>query len=370
MRSYTLEFDGYDRYAIYPNQSENRRYPPIPVWKKRFFDPAAFTTRKLKQCFVDRQNPVCFPSGNQRTEQSLWGNTATLRLSNLLDASQTANEILEPLTVWKKHPFLFLSLASMGLFLWLSAHTIQEFETASGFAATGSRHKPDQLSVAGLQFPVIQVNQTSASLIAAIDPARLDPGAILGSGRHKTAPLKPGSKEVSLSQMGQGILERLSDRNPLVNAFTRTGANSHSGHKQMAQFLLPVTGYPITSPFGSRIHPIFGDRQLHTGIDIGTPSGTPVRAAAGGFVTFAGWNGGYGNLIIISHARGYETFYAHLDELHVAAGDRVSQGKIIGLSGSTGYVTGPHLHFEIRFNQVAINPMNYLAKFVNHLGLL
>jgi hypothetical protein len=124
-------------------------------------------------------------------------------------------------------------------------------------------------------------------------------------------------------------------------------------------FISPVKGFPITSSFGSRVHPIFGGESFHQGIDIGTPSGTPIKASKAGYVIFAGFNGGYGKKIVIRHGGGYQTLYAHLDELFVQAGDRVKQEEVIGLSGSTGYVTGPHLHFEIHANQVAHNPLDY-----------
>jgi hypothetical protein len=125
-------------------------------------------------------------------------------------------------------------------------------------------------------------------------------------------------------------------------------------------FVLPVEGYPVTSGFGNRVHPIFGDTRFHNGIDLGTPMGTPIQASAPGYVSYADWNGGYGKTVIIQHVGGYETLYAHLDQVKVKVGDRVKNGQIIGLSGSTGYVTGPHLHFEIRRNQIAYNPLDYL----------
>ncbi|PSB67339.1 peptidase M23, partial [filamentous cyanobacterium CCP1] len=85
----------------------------------------------------------------------------------------------------------------------------------------------------------------------------------------------------------------------------------------------------------------------------------PIRTAKEGQVVFAGWSGTYGKKVIISHGEEYETLYAHLDELLVKEGDLVAAGQIIGLSGNTGYVSGPHLHFEIWLNEVALNPLDY-----------
>ena len=106
----------------------------------------------------------------------------------------------------------------------------------------------------------------------------------------------------------------------------------------------------ITSPFGYRIHPILKVKKLHTGIDIGAPSGTSIVAANGGKVMKAGWNNSYGYMVMIDHGGGIVTLYAHNSKLLVKAGDTVTRGQKIAISGSTGQSTGPHLHFEVRVN--------------------
>lgn len=106
----------------------------------------------------------------------------------------------------------------------------------------------------------------------------------------------------------------------------------------------------ITSPFGYRIHPILKVKKLHTGVDIGAPSGTTIVAANGGTVIKAGWNNSYGNMVMIDHGGGIVTLYAHNSSLLVSNGDVVSRGQSIAKSGSTGQSTGPHLHFEVRVN--------------------
>ena len=104
-----------------------------------------------------------------------------------------------------------------------------------------------------------------------------------------------------------------------------------------------------TSPFGDRIHPLSGDRRLHAGVDLGAPEGMPVLAAHGGYVRYADWGDGYGNLVIVEYADGqYQTYYAHLSQILVREGEAVRPRQVIGLVGSTGGVTGPHLHFELR----------------------
>ena len=116
----------------------------------------------------------------------------------------------------------------------------------------------------------------------------------------------------------------------------------------------------ITSPFGWRVHPIFGTQRLHTGIDIGADYGDAIRAADGGVVIHADWMGGYGNAVIIDHGNGISTLYAHNSQLLVDEGQTVAKGQTVARCGSTGYSTGPHLHFEVRQNGSPVNPLNYL----------
>lgn len=120
----------------------------------------------------------------------------------------------------------------------------------------------------------------------------------------------------------------------------------------------PTNGNP-GSPFGYRIHPIYGTRRLHTGVDIGAPTGQQIVAAADGLVVEAGWKGGYGNAVVIDHGGGVATLYAHQSRLAVSAGTVVTQGQVIGYIGSTGASTGPHLHLEVRVNGVPQDPMGW-----------
>ncbi|MBV9737730.1 MAG: M23 family metallopeptidase, partial [Candidatus Eremiobacteraeota bacterium] len=131
-------------------------------------------------------------------------------------------------------------------------------------------------------------------------------------------------------------------------------ATASSGYLQW-----PVRG-PITSPFGWRIHPISGVRSFHEGLDIGVASGTPIGAAEAGRVIYAGWYGGYGNYISIDHGGGVSTGYAHCSAIYVSVGQDVRQGQTIGAVGSTGYSTGPHLHFEVRINGKPVDPLTRL----------
>lgn len=120
----------------------------------------------------------------------------------------------------------------------------------------------------------------------------------------------------------------------------------------------PVDGARISSGFGQRLHPILGYTRMHKGIDFAVPQGTPVMAAGAGKVIFRGWAGEYGNFVVIDHGNGYSTAYGHLSRFaegtHV--GERVSQGEVVAYSGMTGLATGPHLHYEIRIHNNAVNP--------------
>ena len=124
-------------------------------------------------------------------------------------------------------------------------------------------------------------------------------------------------------------------------------------------------GISLTRPVSGIISSRFGVRSsirssAHTGLDIATSTGTPVLAAASGTVTFSGRKGSYGNLLVITHSNGVQTYYGHCSKLYVSAGTTVTQGQTVAAVGSTGNSTGPHLHFEIRVNGVAYNPQNYL----------
>jgi murein DD-endopeptidase MepM/ murein hydrolase activator NlpD len=121
----------------------------------------------------------------------------------------------------------------------------------------------------------------------------------------------------------------------------------------------PVVG-PITSPFGERDAPFGGGRQFHTGIDISVPSGTPVKATADGVISFAGWDAGSGNLVVIEHGAGYSTFYAHNSSIAVKVAQQIKRGDVVSYSGSTGNSTGPHVHYEVWQQGKAVNPKGFL----------
>ncbi len=124
----------------------------------------------------------------------------------------------------------------------------------------------------------------------------------------------------------------------------------------------PLTGVPVNSGFGPRRHPILGGTRRHAGVDLPAPSGTPVRAAADGVVRYFGRNGSYGRFIRLDHGFGLETAYGHLRRyaLSLRRQARVRRGEVIGYVGSSGLSTGPHLHYEVRVNGRAIDPLTVM----------
>jgi len=124
--------------------------------------------------------------------------------------------------------------------------------------------------------------------------------------------------------------------------------------------LKPVANLHFTSLYGVRSDPFRGTAAMHSGVDIPGPVGTPVYATADGVVGRSGWVGAYGNLVELEHGRGLQTRYGHLSKITVAPGTRVTRGQLIGLMGSTGRSTGSHLHYEVRIDGRAVNPLPFL----------
>jgi murein DD-endopeptidase MepM/ murein hydrolase activator NlpD len=135
---------------------------------------------------------------------------------------------------------------------------------------------------------------------------------------------------------------------------------AHQWQSHMQPNLWPVIG-TLRSSFGGRSDPFSGEGAFHTGIDLAVPSGTPVHATADGVVVSAGWSGLYGKMVVIDHGNGIKTYYAHLSQFIVVPGQEVTNNQIIAMSGGTGHVTGPHLHYEVRVGGTPVNPMKYLG---------
>jgi len=176
-------------------------------------------------------------------------------------------------------------------------------------------------------------------------------GALVDAQSRKKADLATLSAQ---EQADAGEIDSLQEVSAELAAKIQA-AQSHSTVQRTGSGQLgwPVSA-PITSPFGWR----WG--RMHEGIDLGAAYGTPIAAAGAGTVIYAGWLGGYGNLTVIDHGGGLATAYGHQSQIAVTVGQQVARGQTIGYVGSTGHSTGPHLHFEVRVNGQAVDPLGYL----------
>jgi murein DD-endopeptidase MepM/ murein hydrolase activator NlpD len=197
---------------------------------------------------------------------------------------------------------------------------------------------------------------------------------------QQLASLQLYAREVSIAYGIKQKLEGPSDiaaEGKLVPTFAESvedynflrGASSLALQSRFARRIRTVTPpsvWPIDGrlmgPFGQRNDPFSGEGEFHTGVDISAPTGTPVQATADGIVVHAEWSAGYGRLVIIDHGGGIETYYAHLSRFYAQTGQEVRRGEIVGLVGSSGRVTAPHLHYEVRLGGGPVNPYPYLSK--------
>lgn len=165
------------------------------------------------------------------------------------------------------------------------------------------------------------------------------------------------SSEEAVAKLYTAPLKAINTATTKTTGSVNTSLTTSGGKANIGINLIrPISGI-ITSRFGVRSSIRVSS---HTGLDIAASTGTPIAAAASGTVTFSGRKGSFGNMIVITHSNGVQTYYAHCSKLYVSAGTKVSQGQTIATVGSTGNSTGPHLHLEVRVNGVAYNPQNYV----------
>jgi len=200
-------------------------------------------------------------------------------------------------------------------------------------------------------------------------------GSLTGQGGEEseiveiTHNVRSGEALFTIARKHDTDVETIREYNNLSGDLIRAGdelvipvlrnSNSAQSANTSANFSWPVEGR-ITSGYGNRRHPVSGRNDFHKGVDIAAPYGTVIRATATGSVSFVGWMGGYGRVVIIDHGNGYETLYAHNSQILVSDGQRVNRGSSIARIGTSGVATGPHVHFEIHSNGNHQNPMNFL----------
>lgn len=164
---------------------------------------------------------------------------------------------------------------------------------------------------------------------------------------------------IRIQQDNEQLERQLSE---YLNSINNSGIVGGSNGVSPSGYLRPSTG-PITSNYGWRTHPVRGAKSMHTGVDFGGKTGDTIIASRAGEVAFAGWyNNVYGNVVILNHGGGYQTFYAHMSRVSVSKGQVVDQGQRVGFMGSTGLSTGSHLHFEVRKDGSSLNPFNFLTR--------
>jgi murein DD-endopeptidase MepM/ murein hydrolase activator NlpD len=177
-----------------------------------------------------------------------------------------------------------------------------------------------------------------------------------------------GSKEKVLENMNtsdSGTLDMENLKKQITKTVETVGEIKDYLHIQRDIYISTPKGFPvkgsISSPYGERKNPETGKGEFHSGIDISTNPGTPVHATADGIVSFSGWNGGSGNLVVIEHGHGFSTFYAHNRLILVKVGQKIKRGDVISYAGSTGNSTGPHVHYEIWKDGNNVNPQKYIG---------
>ena len=216
---------------------------------------------------------------------------------------------------------------------------------------------------------LVELEKSALAKQAEIEQKKAERNVVLQKAQNDRATAMQAIEELNASsaQVSAMLKERQAARAAAAAAAAAAATAQSSGGQGASdnwvqgtgQLGWPVSG-EITSPYGYRVHPIWGTTIYHSGIDIGVDEGTPVHAADGGVVVWSGWMGGYGYAVVIDHGNGLSTLYGHNSELAVDEGQSVAKGQVISYAGSTGNSTGPHVHFEVRVNGDPVDPMGYL----------
>ncbi len=204
--------------------------------------------------------------------------------------------------------------------------------------------------------PAFANSSANADISAPLRAAQAAKPATLGNGDEKFEKLF--SNWQALEESGVPALAAVAEAAGQTVAARSSVSRAVSGVSIPS--LMPVESVRLTSGFGMREHPVLGGRRSHKGVDLAAPVGTPILATADGIVSMAQWFGGYGLFVSIEHGGSIQTRYGHMSRLNVADGQRVHKGDIIGFIGTTGRSTGPHLHYEVRVNGDAVNPVPYM----------
>lgn len=324
----------YGRSAVLQSETLQSHHAPIPVWHPDFFRQNAQT--RTPRYGVTASPPRALNRPHPSTilqSQTVLQNPTVLQSQTVLPASAPRSQRR------RRSGSLYWSIWLFGLPFLNACISISLLI----YFLLGQ--KADSAPVA----------VPSQSLLGALTPSAVESGTTTDNGADGSA--------INASTIANYLQWPVGDR----PASTATGNSNPASAPPMpgqavGRFTHPTVGFPISSHFGQRQHPISKQLRFHNGLDFATPIGTPVKASDGGRIIFAQRKGGYGNLIEIDHGNGFQTRYAHLDDFKVEVGDRVAQQEIIGFSGNTGYSTGPHLHFEVRLNGEPQDPISFLTE--------
>jgi murein DD-endopeptidase MepM/ murein hydrolase activator NlpD len=206
-----------------------------------------------------------------------------------------------------------------------------------------------------------KVSDFNATLTS-LKKAEKDLHQLLSLGSREEVLENVDPEEMGTVDMGTMDIQQVQQQ--IASSVQTVGAISDYLHSQRDLYKATPKGLPVpgmvTSPFGTRVNPISGRVELHRGIDLSVPAGTPILATADGIVSFSGWNGGGGNVVVVEHGHGYSTYYAHNQMNAVQVGQRVKRGEVIGYAGATGHATGSHVHYEIWQSGRVVNPRDYV----------
>jgi murein DD-endopeptidase MepM/ murein hydrolase activator NlpD len=229
-------------------------------------------------------------------------------------------------------------------------HQVKVARKETAVVRTGVQHEAHVISARAQQAAILRGELLDSK--GKLASARTDKSRTLVATKHQVQDEIDESQ--ALASASSSLAAKLRSRSDVPSSSSSSSSGSASPSAPSSSGLIWPVSAPITSPFGMR----WG--TLHPGIDLGAPYGSAIHAAGNGVVVWCGWMSGYGNLVMIDHGGGIATAYGHQSRIAVGCNQQVSQGQVIGYVGSTGYSTGPHLHFEVRVNGTPVDPLGYL----------
>lgn len=282
----------------------------------------------------------------------------------------------KPVFAWGIAIFGLLFVFQTGLFIWLGYFVFAE-KSVSTLEYLEMRQNTETVQIYSrlvfLQSSLARTAKREMKIRTIMGESEKTPRFRYGNGLHGVGPLeKLPSPAEYLMDTQNGLKKMMEKIDSLMEDTHSSAMNVESSLHETISMVLqkkkqwmhtpsvrPASGR-ITSGFGWRVSPFFSGREFHKGLDIANFPGTPIRATASGTVIFAGWDHGYGITVKIANGYGYKTVFAHMRKAAVVPGEKVRRGELIGYMGSTGLSTGPHVHYEVRVDNVAHNPLDYI----------